>query len=183
MSFHAAMSRLAQRFARDSRGVAAVEFAYVLPLMLTLYLGGTEVSQGISASRKVTLVSRAVADLASQVSNISNASMTNILSASSAIVAPYPTANLRVTVSCVKIDANGNATIAWSDTQGGTARAVGSGVTLPAALNVASTTLIWSEVQYTYTPTIGYVISGSLTLKDQMYMRPRQSDTITRSVS
>ena len=40
--------------------------------------------------------------------------------------------------------------------------------TLPAALLVANTSLVWSEVQYTYTPTIGYVISGSLLLKDQI---------------
>jgi len=183
MSRNTAMSRLTQRFARDSRGVSAVEFALVLPLMMTLYLGSTEVSTGISASRKVTLVSRAVADLASQVSNINNASMSNILNASSAIVAPYAAANLKVTVTCVKIDANGNATVAWSDTLNGTAHGTGSAVTLPAALNVASTSLIWSEVQYNYKPTIGYVISGTLTLKDQMYMRPRLSDTITRSVS
>ena len=65
-------------------------------------------------------------------------------------------------MSSVTIDANGNATVAWSDTLNGTARAVGSTVTLPAALNVANTSLIWSEVQYTYKPTIGYVMTGTL---------------------
>jgi Flp pilus assembly protein TadG len=180
-TFH--LPRFLHQFARDVRGVAAVEFAVVLPLMMTMYLGGSEVSQGISASRKVTLVSRTVADLSSQVSNITNASMTNILNASATIVAPFPAANLKVTVSCVNIDATGKATIAWSDTLGGTTHSVGSTVTLPPALNVANTSLVWSEVQYSYKPTIGYVISGTLTLKDQMYMRPRLSDTITRSVS
>ena len=47
---------------------------------------------------------------------------------------------------------------------------------------VASTSLIWSEVQYSYTPTIGYVITGTLTLKDQIYMRPRLSDSVTGTV-
>ena len=54
-------------------------------------------------------------------------------------------------------------------------------MTLPAALNVANTSLIWSEVQYTYKPTIGYVVTGTLTLKDQIYMRPRLSDTGARA--
>ncbi len=174
-------SRLARRFAGDARGVSAVEFALVLPLMMTLYLGGAEVSQAITASRKVTLVSRTVADLASQVSSISNASMNDMLKASSAIVSPFSPNDLKVTVSCVKIDANGKATIAWSDTLNGTARGVGSAVTLPAALNVANTSLIWTEAQYDYTPAIGYAISGTLSLKDQMYMRPRLSDTVTRT--
>ena len=48
-------------------------------------------------------------------------------------------------------------------------------VTLPAALKVPNTWLIWSEADYSYTPTIGYVITGTLQLKDQMYMRPRLS--------
>ena len=51
-------------------------------------------------------------------------------------------------------------------------------MTLPTALNVANTTLIWSEVSYTYKPTIGYVVTGTLNLSDQIYMRPRLSDTV-----
>ena len=58
------------RLARDQEGVSAVEFAMLLPLMLTLYLGGVEVSQGISIDRKVTLTARTVADLVAQVSSI-----------------------------------------------------------------------------------------------------------------
>jgi hypothetical protein len=44
----------------------------------------------------------------------------------------------------------------------------------------ANSYLIWSEVQYSYKPVIGYVVSGTLTLKDQIYMRPRLSDSVTR---
>ena len=50
-------------FATDRRGVSAVEFALLLPLMLTLYLGGVELSQGISIDRKVTLTARTPDDL------------------------------------------------------------------------------------------------------------------------
>ena len=167
-------------FAQDRRGVSAVEFAMLLPLMMTLYLGSVEISQGVGIDRKVTLTSRTVADLASQVSSINNADMTNMLNAASSVVAPYDVTKLKVTVSAVTIDANGTAKIAWSDTLNGTKRAVGSTVTLPAALNVANTTLIWSEASYAYKPTIGYVVTGTLNLSDQIYMRPRLSDTVTR---
>src|SRR5713226_4841271 len=140
------LSQLVAGFAQDKRGVAAVEFAMLLPLMITLYLGSVEVSQGIGIDRKVTLTTRTVADLASQVSSINNADMTNMLTASAAVIAPYDASKLKVTVSAVTIDANGVAKVAWSDTLNGTQRAVGSTVTLPTALSVPSTTLIWSEV-------------------------------------
>jgi Flp pilus assembly protein TadG len=174
------LSQKLATFAKDKRGVSAVEFAMLLPLMVTLYLGTVEISQGVGIDRKVTLTTRTVADLASQVSSINNADMTNMLNASAAVIAPYDKSQLKVTVSAVTVDANGAAKVAWSDTLNGTKRAVNSPVTLPTALNVPNTTLIWSEVSYSYKPTIGYVITGTLNLSDQIYMRPRLSDTVTR---
>jgi Flp pilus assembly protein TadG len=177
------LPRWARRFTRNTQGVSAVEFALLLPLMLTMYLGGAEVSQAIATSRKVTLVSRAVADLASQSSSITNASMTNILNASTAVISPYASSNLKVTVSQVKIDGNGAATVEWSDTLGGTAHASGESVTLPAALKVANTWLIWSEAEFSYVPTFGSGLTGSLQLQDRMYMRPRVSNNVERKAS
>jgi Flp pilus assembly protein TadG len=179
-SWAGAFKRRLRRLAGDERGVSAVEFALLAPLMLSLYLGAVELSQGIGAQRKATLTSRTICDLVSQVQSISNADMTNALNAASAVMAPFPVGNLKVTVTSVKIDANGNATVDWSDSLNGTARAKGSSVTLPAALKVPSTYLIWSEVQYSYKPVIGYVVSGTLLLKDQIYMRPRLSDAVVR---
>ena len=169
------------RLTDDERGVSAVEFAMLLPLMVTLYLGTVEVSQGIAADRKVTLTARTVADLVAQVSSINNADMTNSLNAAAAVIAPYSITNLKVTVTSVTIDATGKATVAWSDGLNGSPRAVGSTVTVPTALNTPNSSLIWSEVQYSYTPTIGYVVSGTLNLKDQIYMRPRLSDSVART--
>ncbi len=175
------IERRVRHLAGDERGVSAVEFAMLLPLMLTLYLGAVEVSQGVGADRKATLTARTICDLVSQVASISDADMTNALNAASSVMVPFPVANLKVTVTSVKIDASGNATVDWSSTLNGTARGKGSTVTLPAALAVPSTSLIWSEVQYTYKPVVGYVVTGTLTLKDQIYMRPRLSDSVTRT--
>ena len=186
MKNFAFLTRLFGRIAslrRDQSGVSAVEFAMVLPVMLTMYLGAVEISQGVAIHRKVTLTARTVADLASQATSINNTDMTNLLNASSAVVAPFPASQLKVTVSAINIDANGVARVAWSDTLNGTARAVNSTVPLPAALNVPSSQLIWSEVHYNYMPTIGYVITGALNLFDQIYMRPRLSEVVNRVAS
>lgn len=174
------LTRRLKNLVGDARGVAAVEFAMLLPLMMTLYLGVVEVSQGIAIARKVTLTTRTLADLASRVSTISNADMTDILSASSSVLAPYPVSNLKVVLTSIKIDANGNAKVVWSDTLNGTKRTAGASITLDAALAVANTSLIMSEAEYAYKPTIGYVVTGTLTLKDKMYMRPRLSSEVAR---
>lgn len=166
---------------QDRRGVSAIEFAMLLPLLVTLYFGTVEVSQGLSIDRKVTLTARTVADLVSQASSIDNTGMSNILKASESVILPYPTKDLKVTVSAVTIDDKGQATVTWSDALNTTPRAKGQSVALPSALVVKNTQLIWSEVKYTYTPTVGYVITGTLDLSDQIYMRPRLSDTVTRT--
>jgi Flp pilus assembly protein TadG len=160
--------------------MTAVEFAFVLPVLVTMYLGTVEISMGVAIDRKVTLLSRTLADLASQPATITTADMTNILNASASVIAPYDATKLKMTLSEVSIDANGAATIKWSDTRYGTAHSTGQSVSLPAALNVPNTALLWSEVSYAYTPTIGYVVTGTLNLSDTIYMRPRQSDCVKR---
>jgi Flp pilus assembly protein TadG len=170
-----------ERFAKERRGIAAVEFAMLLPMMMTLFLGSVEITTGVAIQRKVTLTARAVADLASQFTAIADSDMTNILNASSDIIAPYASAQLASVVSELSINAQGQATVVWSDTLNGTARSVGSTVTIPTNLAIANTYLILGEAQYKYSPSYGYVVTGTLTLSDQIYMRPRQANSIARN--
>jgi Flp pilus assembly protein TadG len=166
-------------FAGDQRGVSAIEFAMLAPVMIALYFGVVEISQGIAAQRKVTMTARTIADLVSQTQNATDTYVTNALNAATAVMAPFPDSKLKITVSSIAI-ANGTAKVSWSETKNGTARAKGSTVALDAALAIDGGTLIWSEVEYAYTPAIGYVISGTLTMKDRLYMRPRQAACVTR---
>ncbi len=162
---------LLRRFARDRRGVSAVEFALLAPVMIALYLGCVETSDGVAAGRKVSLTAAALANLTAQVSSIDANGMANILDASSAIIIPYSASKLKITVSCIAIDANKNATVKWSVTRNG---AVNSGsTTIPSALAVPSTQLILAEASYAYTPAVGYTITGTISLHDKMYMSPR----------
>ena len=144
----------AARFGRERRGVAAIEGALLLPVMLTLYLGIAELSQGIAAHRKVTLTAHTLADLTTQYTDVNNADMSNILNAASAIMAPYAVANLQAVVSELSVNAQGQATVVWSDTLNGTARTVGQVVSIPASFAVPNTFLVLAEVQYNYNPTM-----------------------------
>jgi Flp pilus assembly protein TadG len=171
------------RFAKDRRGLSALEFSLMLPMMVTLYLGSIEVSTGVATDRKVALVAHAVADLSSQYANITNADMSNILNAASDIMAPYTANTLQTTVSEVSINSQGQATVVWSDSLNGTALTVGQVVNVPTALAVPNTYLILGQAQYSYNPTFGYVLSGTLTLSDQIFVLPRQSSSISRTAS
>ncbi|HSL79325.1 MAG TPA: TadE/TadG family type IV pilus assembly protein [Pseudolabrys sp.] len=178
------MTKLLRSFKRDREGASAVEFAILAPLLITLYFGCVEITDGIAADRKVTLTAGALANLTSQSQTITVDGMTNILNASAAIIKPYSVGNLAATITCLKIDADGNAKVKWSATLNGTARADGASVTLPsAALAVPNSSLVWSEVSYNYTPVVGYTITGTLALSDQMFMSPRVSPPVYNSKS
>jgi Flp pilus assembly protein TadG len=179
------LTRIA-RFLRDPRGVSAVEFAFVFPVMVLLYLGGTAMTQGVVLKRKTTLVTRTVGDLVSQYTQIANTDMAAIMSAASAVIQPYSGTPLSVIVSSVKIDANGNATIGWSDPNAyTTAHVVNAPVTLPTGIGGlanANTTVIWAEASYLYTLPVGSGVLGmtSMTLTEQFYLKPRRVDPIKR---
>jgi Flp pilus assembly protein TadG len=175
--------RLFARFRGDRRGVSAVEFALLLPVMLTLYITGNEISNAVAIDRKVSITARTVTDLVSRASSISASNMSDILNASSAVIAPYSSTKAAVTVSQVYIDNNSSAKIDWSCSFQGTAHTVGTPVTLPTQLVTANSYLIWGEAQYSYTPPIGYMLSGTLNLKDQIYMAPRLSQSVTGPAS
>jgi Flp pilus assembly protein TadG len=175
--------KLLRSFKRDREGASAVEFAILAPLLITLYFGCVEITDGIAADRKVTLTAGALANLTSQSQTITVDGMTNILNASAAIIKPYSVGNLAATITCLYIDADGTAKVKWSATLNGTARTAGSTVTLPSADLVApSSSLVWSEVSYSYTPVVGYTITGTLPLSDQMFMSPRTQAPVYDSI-
>lgn len=167
----------------ECRGISSVEFATLLPVMMTLYLGTVEASQGIAINRKVKLTAHTLADLATQYTDITDADMSNILNAGVAILAPYSTVPLQETLSEISINAAGEATVVWSNTLGGTALTVGASVSVPSLLAVPNTYVILAQVQYAYDPTYGYVMTGTLTLSDQSFMLPRDSTSIARTAS
>jgi len=186
------MPQAIRRWARDRRGVSAVEFALLAPVMIGLYFGCVEISDGVSADRKVSLTAAALSNLTAQATTISNSEMGNILDAASQIMFPY-TSTLQSTVTCLKMDGTGQAKVQWSATRNGTLKTVGSVYTFAssnAPLAVPNSWLVLAEVTYAYTPVIGYVVTGTLNLTDQMFMSPRispptytDSSNITRTCS
>jgi Flp pilus assembly protein TadG len=176
--------------ASDCRGLAATEFAFIVPLMLVMFFGTVEFSSGVAVDRKVSLMARTLADLTSQNTSVTDTELQNFFNASGAIMWPYvssppPTPNpVSSTISELYIDpTTGVARVQWS--QGSAPRAVGTPAPLPASLIGTDPTthailpnqyLLFSEVNFQYVPTIGYVMAkAGVNLSDVAYTRPRQS--------
>jgi len=161
---------------RDASASAAVEFAVIVPIMLTLLFGVIEFSSGIAVDRKVTLAARTLSDLTSQSSSVTDTDLANFTITTKAIMTPYPSGLLNSTVSELYVDNTLTAKVKWS--KGSAPRALNSVVAIPASLKIAGTYLIYAEANYTYTPTIGYVMKSAITLSDFTYTRPRQSTCV-----
>lgn len=163
----------------DTRAVAAVEFAIVAPFMLLLYVGGVELGNGFAISVKVSETAHTVADLVSRNACVNDASLSTMLGASAATIAPYSPANTTVVVSQISTDANGKPTVTWSKALNGTP--LTDPVTLPAALGTPTPpniSVILGQVTYQYTPNLGYTISGTLPITDSYYLFPRVSSAV-----
>ena len=178
------LGRLLRRFAPASDGIAAVEFAMVLPIMLAMWIGTVEVQQAIAVSRKSILVSRTLADLTARATTINNAGMTNIFNATTAVLAPFPTTTLGMVVTSIKRNGANQNLVVWSDARGpGVAsHPPNTPMTLPLGiLTSANQSVILAESKYLYTPAVAWFMSSSgFTIDESTYMVPRLVPEIAR---
>ena len=181
----ASLKRGLVAFRRDRRGVSAVEFALISPILILMYLGLAELSQGMTAQRRVSHAASAVGDLVAQSDTLTNADMTDVFSATTTILSPYPTTTLKLRVTSITGDSSGVPKVDWSSVPTGqtglTGYATGATVTLPTGLiTAAGENVIMSEATYTYNALVKYVIKNGLNFNEKFYLRPRRVAKVTR---
>jgi Flp pilus assembly protein TadG len=164
------------RFQRSCQGVAAVEFAMVLPVMVLMYLGMTELTFAVNTDRKITLLSRTLADLTGRATSVTTTEMDTIFSAALAVMAPYNSDQAKLTISSIVVkdtglkDTNGKAilkgTVCWSTARGPgnpAGLAKGSVVTVPEGFQTADSSYILTNVDMPYSPVFGASILQMIT--------------------
>jgi Flp pilus assembly protein TadG len=170
-----------RRLSADTRGLAAIEFAMIVPIMLIFLFGIIQVESGVSVDRKVSQTARTLSDLVSQASTVTDIDISNAFATAVAIMSPYPSSGVKSKVSQVYIDPQTLvAKVKWSKGSNTAARACNETVSVPPALQVPGTYLIMGEATLDYTPIAGQdatlkFLSPTFTLTDKMYTRPRQS--------
>jgi Flp pilus assembly protein TadG len=183
------MRRLA-RFLTRKDGAIAVEFAFVAPIMLGMFFGLTELALALGAKADVINLTSVGADLVAQKSSVSTSDMSNVFSALSAMLYPYSTAPAQITITSV-VDNNTSTSgkVAWSCTQGGTARTVNATYTFPTTAQGVITSgsgssVIMAEVTYTYTLPVSISLPGILsltgpyTMTNTFFSKPRRVSQI-----
>src|SRR5688500_10579917 len=104
VSIRLRMRRAAARMLADRSGIAATEFAVIVPVMLVMFFGTVEISSAVAVDRKVTLMARTLSDLTSQSTSVSDVDLTGFFAASRGILTPYPSAPTHSTISELYVD-------------------------------------------------------------------------------
>jgi Flp pilus assembly protein TadG len=169
-------------FTADGHAAAAVEFALLLPFLITLLFGGIAVTDGVTARRKVTQAAGTLSDLITQEECVNDTFINNTFTVAEAIIAPLAPANLGAVVSSIVIDGAGNATVAWSRPYHATARTPGTPFDLTGNLELLkkpNSSFVVAETSYLFTPVIGIGITGPITMKDTTFALPRAAPAAT----
>ena len=201
-AFASRLHIIADRLRNDRSGVAALEFALILPFMLLMYFGTAELTKGILVNRKLTLAARSVSDLLAQsAASINDTTATQIFSAGSAMMGTDAT-GLKMTLSSIKFSLkNGSTTIydaktAWSVTMSGnplrpctvltkdTSSTMDPDVnTVPAGFYTGPGSIVVADITYSYPSpfninTSFYKSPATLVFTRAYFNTPRNTNTI-----
>lgn len=185
----------AARLCKDRRGVAAIEFAFIAPLLLAMYFVTMEVSQGIETSKKVSRIGSMVADLVTQQPTVSPTILKSIMMIGEATIQPYNRSKPKIFITAIAIstDATPQATVEWSrrliegvDSAGAAPKSI---TTVPDALRIPGTHLIRVESILDYQPVIAWAADSkpalgltsafsNIGMNETYYLRPRMSTTV-----
>ena len=186
-----AFRRLITRFARNERAAAAVEFALILPFLITLYMGSIEASSLFTVDRRIEVIAGTTADLLARWNPnegaITKAIVTDYFTAAQGIITPYTTSGLKQVLSLVSVNAGGTTIrVVWSCAyNGGTALVANSNFVLESNMIRLATSnmskagfVIVAKASYSYRPVLGMVFTSALNLENQALFLPRFGTTL-----
>ena len=194
------------RAGADRRGVAAVEFAFVAPLMILLYFGLAQISQAIIASRHANHSASSVGDLVAQCAKVSDGDLSNMFAGGGDMMTPLPVGAgvlSQSMTSVAAIDSKGTTQVQWSEaSNGGSSYTPAAGpyapkqsYTLPS--NISSNlgqgdSVIVEETIYKYAfpftaagllpmgaNTFSLSFGQAITFDIKTYFKPRESSVVT----
>lgn len=169
-----------RRFRVDIRGVAAVEFAFIAPILIVMYFGIAEFTQAMIVKRRVSHVASSIGDLTARVTNVTTSDTTEIFQVARTIISPLSTTPLRMRITSIS-QTSGTARVQWSDASNWTTFTPNNTITVPSGVLSNGQTVIRADVQYTFDSTLRFMMPNGVTFNQTYYMRPRLSDAVTHN--
>ena len=182
--FTSTLSRLmrkARSLRKDQSGMAAIEMAFVFPVMLTIYFGLVDITNLLSANRRVTLAASTLADLVTQAPGVvTKADLNGFYNAVKPIMDPFPSTDVKIQIYGYRKNGT-NVEVRWKDIKNANCGGDPSTTGLIDLMN-ENNDLVMARVCISVTPITGKIVgSAPFTLTDSLVLRPRQSTTITCS--
>ena len=170
--------RALNRLARCDKGTIAVEFALILPFLMTALFGGFTATRMVRASMKTWNAAQSVADLVSQQNIVLSTDITDFCKGGTLTLAPF-TGTFAVTVASVTNSATNVRAVDWQDTTcGGTQ--ISNALTLGANYTPnPSDSVIIVRAKYTYAFPASYLLPTSVTFTRYTYARPRDGTPVS----
>lgn len=162
----------------DRRGLAALEFALIAPILVTAYVATTEASLALMASRKLSISASVAADLASHSDSINAQTVEGIFTATAAMLEPFDATTLIQRISAIVVEPDGTARVDWSRGSGVEALEAGSVVVLPAGLVVADEGVVMAEAWLDYVSPMAFSLPGLRQFSETHFVYPRVNDRV-----
>lgn len=108
------IGRFINRAVADKSGMAATEFALLLPIMTLLFFGILELSEGMTANRRVAVAVNSAADLAAQSQQLSPDQVDGLMESVIAILEPAETEEVNINLVSVILNGDGDPIVHWS---------------------------------------------------------------------
>lgn len=169
------------RLHNDRRGITAVEFALLAPVMIAFYFGLAEFCQGYMAQKRLGHTASAVGDLVAQTEAVTKDQLDDIIGIGGLIMKPFDEAELTTRITSVTRNSSGVAKVDWSRGNRITPRATGATITVPADLIANGESLVMSETTYVYSSPIQYLMPAATTFSSVFYLRPRRVEKVACS--
>jgi Flp pilus assembly protein TadG len=181
----AAARRVARRLRglpRDESGNALLEAALVFPILLGLFLGVSEFSEGFTVSRRLDAAAFTAADLVARSQSVTATDLDGVKAMVDETVKPFPLATMGLIVTSVVADDTNATTVAWSAALGAgvSPYATGAAISLPAGLTLPKGSIVFAEVKYQFKSTLATLIVGSVPLHAKAYQLPRYSAEVVK---
>jgi Flp pilus assembly protein TadG len=176
------MTRHVSRFWRDRRGVSAVEFALIVPLLILFYFGMAELTQAMMAQRRLSHLTASIGDVVAREQTVTDTSLDDLFVAGRLMMAPFPTSTLKMCIVSIASDAQGRDRVVWSDSSGQASDCprANDPIVIPPAVLPANQSVIMSKASYEFNSMFKIIAPQAMTFRRTFYLRPRLSDQVTR---